>query len=191
MLGAPYTDIRIEAVRSLAMIESLPGLVSIDLHPPASGPEIELTFGTAKNAIPIEVEFLEAEIERLVGRTVLASRRHSDRGVQARGDREAADGADPIEAAVAYVRHVLSRDLPADMPLVDAILVCGVGEGQKARTIYAASDVDMDRHRVQGLLYDALRALALMIGESEGPTLPPRDRRGIARRIADLLTGVP
>lgn len=195
-LGAPYTDIRIEAVRSLAMVESLPGLVSIDLQPPASGPEIELTFGTAKNAIPIEVEFLEAEVERLVGRTVLASRRHSDRGTQARGDREAADGADPIEAAVSYARHILARDVPLEFPLVDAILVFGVGEGQNARTLYAASDVDMTRQRVQGLLYDALRALALMLGGVEGPTMiPPTSGWGwkpqkLWRRAAKRVTGV-
>lgn len=194
-LGAPYTDIRVDKL-ALRHVCEMPGLVAIDLDPPASGPEIELTFGTAKNAEPVEIEFLEAEVERICGYDVLASRRHHDRGVQARGDREAADGADPIEAAVSYARHILARDVPPEFPLVDAILVFGVGEGPNAHTLYAASDTDMTRQRVQGLLYDALRALALMLGGVEGPTLiPPTSGWGwrpqkLFRRLAQRVTGV-
>src|SRR4051794_11959806 len=77
MLGAPYTDIRIERRVSWQAIEALPGLVSIDLQPPASGPEIELTFGTAEGADPAEESFLCAEAERATGCSVLASRRRT------------------------------------------------------------------------------------------------------------------
>ena len=75
MIDAPYTDVRIERPYDWRWIEALPGLVSIDFHPPASGPEIELVFGTAEGAEPADLDFIHAEVERVTGRPVLASRR--------------------------------------------------------------------------------------------------------------------
>lgn len=75
-LVGPFTDLRIERPYNWGWIETLPGLMSIDLHPPSSGPEIELTFGTAPGADhPATEDYLRQEVERLVGRPVLASRR--------------------------------------------------------------------------------------------------------------------
>lgn len=75
-LGAPYTDVRIaRAYLSWDHIEALPGLALIDLHPPAAGPEVELTFGTAEGAEPASEEFIANEVERITRRPVLAVRR--------------------------------------------------------------------------------------------------------------------
>lgn len=77
-LGPPYTDVRVEpfdrpTVYELRMV--MPGLISIDFHPPASGPEVELTFATAENAEAVGEDFIKGAVERLTGRPVLAIRR--------------------------------------------------------------------------------------------------------------------
>jgi len=60
-------------------LRAVPGLVSIDLHPAASGPEVELVFGTAPDADgPASLELIESEVERLTGQTVLACRRREE-----------------------------------------------------------------------------------------------------------------
>lgn len=74
-LGPPYTDVRVETPDiSVYDLAQMPGLMSIDLHPPASGPEIELTFGTAEGAQPADEEFMRREVERATRRPVLAIR---------------------------------------------------------------------------------------------------------------------
>lgn len=78
-LGAPYTDVRIEAPDlSVYALRQVPGLLRIELHPPASGPEVELVFGTTEGTEPTTEDFIRSEVERLTGRTVLAIRRRSD-----------------------------------------------------------------------------------------------------------------
>jgi hypothetical protein len=75
MLVAPFTHVRIEPPHyTVAELRAaLPGLVQIELHPPAAGPEIELVFGTETTAPthPSEARF-RAEVERVTGRSVLA-----------------------------------------------------------------------------------------------------------------------
>lgn len=75
MLGAPYTDIRIErCYLPWEYIEALQPF-AINLHPPASGPEIELVFATAEGCKPADEDFLRHEVERIIARPVLACRR--------------------------------------------------------------------------------------------------------------------
>lgn len=78
-LIGPYTDVRIERPRTLGLFDNLPGLVAIDLQPPASGPEIELTFGTAEGSEAADERFICLRVEKLTGREVLASRRRDQR----------------------------------------------------------------------------------------------------------------
>jgi hypothetical protein len=70
-------DVRIErrGARRFVIADPLPGLVRIDFDPPASGPEVELTFGTAPGADPADEDFLRREVERIGGYPVLAIRR--------------------------------------------------------------------------------------------------------------------
>jgi hypothetical protein len=83
-MRAPFTVIRIERPPSLAGLDlsrlSDMGLLSLDLHPSAAGPEIELTFGTAEGAAPVTEEFLCEKLEAATGLSVLASRRHELHG---------------------------------------------------------------------------------------------------------------
>lgn len=78
---AVMTDVRVErfdlSVYDLPTV--LPGLVSINFDPPASGPEYELTFSTAPGCKPPSEDFIRAEVERITRRTVLAVRRRSER----------------------------------------------------------------------------------------------------------------
>jgi hypothetical protein len=74
-LGGPFHDLRVERPTEWRWIEALPGLVSIDLQPPASGLEIELTFGTAWGSDPVDETFLRKAVESHIGRPVLAYRR--------------------------------------------------------------------------------------------------------------------
>lgn len=77
-LGPPYTDVRVERPHmNWNWIDSMIGLVSIDLQPPASGPEIELTFGTSEGARPVSEELIRTEVERLTHRPVLAIRQRN------------------------------------------------------------------------------------------------------------------
>lgn len=69
MMG--LTDIRIVRPPRWEWIDALPTLVSIDLAPPASGPEIELTFAIEERL----GEWLRKEVERVTGHPVLAIRR--------------------------------------------------------------------------------------------------------------------
>lgn len=79
-LTAPYTDVRIEVpdISLYDLRQALPGVKNIDLYPPASGPEIELTFGTAEGCAPAEQGYIRTEVERITGRPVLAIRRRGD-----------------------------------------------------------------------------------------------------------------
>ncbi len=76
-LGPPYTDVRIEVPPMMTIydLRSMPGLMSVNLWPPASGPEIELTFGTAMGSDPVAEDHLRNEVERITERPVLAIRR--------------------------------------------------------------------------------------------------------------------
>jgi hypothetical protein len=72
-LVAPFTVVRVERPYSWAWIDALPGLVSVDLRPPASGPEIELTFGTSPDADrPAELGHIRLAVEEASGKSVLA-----------------------------------------------------------------------------------------------------------------------
>lgn len=76
---APFIDVRIETPRSLAVLDGLAasGLASIDLHPDASGPEIELTFGRLDGGGPEAdtfEQFVVGMVERVTGGPVLAIR---------------------------------------------------------------------------------------------------------------------
>jgi hypothetical protein len=75
--SGPYIDVRVERPHSWEWIGTLPGLVSIDLDPPASGPEIELTFGTAVGCSPAKEEDIVTEVEQATLCVVLASRRRN------------------------------------------------------------------------------------------------------------------
>lgn len=73
---APFVDIRIETPDiSVSELYEMPGLVAIQLHPPASGPEVELIFATEEGGEPLEEEHLREEVERVTGKQALASRR--------------------------------------------------------------------------------------------------------------------
>lgn len=77
MLGKPYTDVRIE-IPDISLYDlrpALPGLMTINLYPPASSDrEIELVFGTAEGCDPAREDFLSAEVERITQKQVLAIR---------------------------------------------------------------------------------------------------------------------
>lgn len=73
-LGAPYTDVRIPTPHNWHFINWMPAIKSINLHPPASGREIELTFGTPEGTTPISEDSLKAKVEEVVGLPVLAIR---------------------------------------------------------------------------------------------------------------------
>ena len=79
-LGAPYTDVRIEAPDiSVYDLRRVPGLVAINLHPPAAGPEVELVFATAEGATgPASEDLIRAEVEQFTRRPVLAIRRRAE-----------------------------------------------------------------------------------------------------------------
>jgi hypothetical protein len=72
---APYVDVRIETPRSLALLDGLTasGLATIDFHPHATGPEIELTFGVF-GGHPLEgfEAFVKGMVEQVTGQSVLA-----------------------------------------------------------------------------------------------------------------------
>lgn len=76
MTPAPFWDVRVEVPDiSVYDFRQFPGLVAINLHPPASGPEVELVFDTAEGAEPVDEDFLREEVERYTRRSVLAMRR--------------------------------------------------------------------------------------------------------------------
>lgn len=75
-LGPPYTDVRVEVPDiSIYDLRGVPGLISVGLHPPASGPEVEFVFGTARGCGAADEDFLRKEVERITRRSVLAVRR--------------------------------------------------------------------------------------------------------------------
>jgi Rieske Fe-S protein len=84
--NAPYTDVRVEApmVHTLADLKRIfpASLKSVDFHPPASGPEIELTFATPEGAEPAAEDTVRDAVERHLGCEVLAirQRQSEDRG---------------------------------------------------------------------------------------------------------------
>jgi hypothetical protein len=76
--GPPFTDVRVEVpdISIYDLRSSLPGLMAVNMHPPASGPEVEFVFGTAEGASGAASEdFIRSEVERITGRSVLACRR--------------------------------------------------------------------------------------------------------------------
>lgn len=84
--GPPFFDVRVERWTCWRFLrwDPPPGLVRIDLDPPAAGPEAELTFGTASGVEPVDEDFLRAEVERITGQPVLAIRRRGARSEQQR-----------------------------------------------------------------------------------------------------------
>lgn len=103
-------------------------------------------------------------------------------------DQEACQGYDPIDAAENYMRYIIARDVPG-MEVGAAIVIAEIGHGSEARVTYAAGDLDMSRTKVEGMLYDSLRSIALAVGKIEGPMLPPppkltfRERLHLMRRL--------
>ena len=77
-LGPPYFDIRIPIVEITVgeFLREFPDLDSINLHPFASGPEIELVFGTPEDTEPRTLGSVIEAVER-TGITVFASRRRT------------------------------------------------------------------------------------------------------------------
>ena len=77
-LGAPYTDVRVVMPHNWHFVEALLplGLDRIILRPPATGPEIELGFGTPAGTEYTE-EYIRSEIEKR-GLTVLAIRQRGE-----------------------------------------------------------------------------------------------------------------
>lgn len=67
----PYTYIRVERPPDWNWIATLPGLLAVNLHPFASGPEVELVFGGDH----LSEEALGAAVEAAMHRPVLASKR--------------------------------------------------------------------------------------------------------------------
>lgn len=72
--GPPYFDVRIGTPLQWEWVGSMPEIVSIDLWPPAAGPEIEITFGTAKGAQPMPEQAMREQVKRCTNRSVLAIR---------------------------------------------------------------------------------------------------------------------
>lgn len=70
---APLTDIRIEAPWTWDWISRVHDLVAINLVPPASGPEIELTLGSSW--VQVTEKGIHGAIEQATGKSVLAIRR--------------------------------------------------------------------------------------------------------------------
>lgn len=71
---APYVDVRIERPQTLEVLDGLwaSGLMTIDFFPPASGPEIELTFGAfipGETPKPADFEvFVKGMVEQAIRR---------------------------------------------------------------------------------------------------------------------------
>lgn len=80
-MPAPYTHVRVEPFDRPTVYElrSLPGLLRIELHPPASGPEVELIFETGEGCGPADENFVRREVERLTRRPVLTMRQTLER----------------------------------------------------------------------------------------------------------------
>ena len=75
----PYVDVRVPVVEITLgeLLREWPEtLMAVNLHPPASGPEVELVFGTPEGAEPCSEQAVVAAVER-TGITVLASRSRS------------------------------------------------------------------------------------------------------------------
>lgn len=102
-LGPPFTDVRITRPHDWRFLSALPGLAAVDLNPPASGPEVELTFGTSAGSEPADEAFIVAEVERVARVTVLAHRRRTSDLLSAPG---------PVRArALAAAAASLNRDV--------------------------------------------------------------------------------
>lgn len=76
--GPPYTDVRIEPpmCHTVADLKRIfpASLMQVNMHPPASGPEIELVFGTPEGAEPCAEDLVVAAVQSGLGTQVLASR---------------------------------------------------------------------------------------------------------------------
>lgn len=73
-----YIDIRVERPGAWDWIDEFRNLLEIDLQPPASGPEVELTFTVSSRGGGEELEEIKAGLCKAVqdhtGRNILASR---------------------------------------------------------------------------------------------------------------------
>lgn len=60
----PYVDVRIPPmeVTVAELRRDLPSLVSINMHPFAAGPEIELTFGSPAGGVPLTADAISEVI---------------------------------------------------------------------------------------------------------------------------------
>lgn len=75
----PFTDVRITWPPRWDWIEEMGGLVQINLKPPASGPEIELTIMATEFSGRQDVEdAVRAQIEAMTRSTVLAMRQREE-----------------------------------------------------------------------------------------------------------------
>jgi hypothetical protein len=73
-VSGPYYDLRIALPDTLARLDNVEGLISINMEPPASGPEIELTIGTIDGVERTE-EYVRRQVEIVTKSSILASRR--------------------------------------------------------------------------------------------------------------------
>lgn len=73
-VSAPYYDVRIALPDTLARLDNVEGLIAIDMEPPASGPEIELTIGTIDGVERTE-DYVRRQVEIVTRTTALAIRK--------------------------------------------------------------------------------------------------------------------
>lgn len=81
LLGPPYVDVRVEVLEiTIGEIrrEFPTSLHSVNLHPPASGPEIELVFGTPVGGEAAAEGVVRTAVERSLGCAVLAIRTRTE-----------------------------------------------------------------------------------------------------------------
>lgn len=76
-VGAPYYELRIALPDTLARLDNVEGLIAINMEPPASGPEIELTIGTIDGVEHTE-EYVRRQVEFVTKSAVLAIRGRED-----------------------------------------------------------------------------------------------------------------
>jgi hypothetical protein len=73
-VSGPYYDLRIALPDTLARLDNVEGLISINMEPPASGPEIELTIGTIDGVERTE-DYVRRQVEIVTKSSILAFRR--------------------------------------------------------------------------------------------------------------------
>jgi len=108
--------------------------------------------------------------------------------LQEQGDRRACQGADPLEAADNWMRHVLDRDF--EYPeITRAIVVVEVGRGPRAQTLYTTHRVDATPVEVRGLLSEALRGQSEIIARANRHRDIDNYAKATVPQLLDALEG--